>query len=124
MKSKADISKSIVFLGRITIFVFSVKVFLHPDERIVDCRSSGSEEIEINLSSCESVDTVDSVDCLLNKVSRLGLASVPWDNFLRLRALNPTSSRMSYFSKPPHSAADGKTIELVTASTTKPGEPD
>ena len=98
---------------------------MHPDERLVDCRSSGSEEIEINLSSsCESVDTVDSVDCLLKKLSRLGLASVPWDNFLRLRALNPTSSRMSYFSKPPHSAADRETIELVTASTTKPGEPD
>lgn len=109
VKSKVDKSKSmeIVFGGLLTLAVFSVKILLHrSNERLVDGLSSGSDEVEINLSSSwESVDTVDSVDCLRSKVSRFGLDSIfPWESFLRFRALKPMSSTISYFSNPPHSA--------------------
>lgn len=109
VKSNADKSKSIGLGigGLITFVVFSLKVLLHPsDDNPVVCRSSGSEEVESNLSS--SWESVDSVDCLRSKFSILGLDSFPWESFLRLRALKPMSSRMSYFSNPPHRAEKGK----------------
>ena len=108
VKSNVDKSKSIGlgFGGCITFDVLSLKVLLQPSDEILleRRRSSGSDEVgeRILPSSWESVD---SVDCLRNKLSILGLVSFPCESFLRLRALNPMSSKMSYFSNPPQRAA-------------------
>ena len=103
-KSKQDKSKSneFDFCCLITFVVFSLKVLRwHPsvEKLLVRC-SSGSDVEETNLTS--SWESVDSVDSLLSKeLSKEGLGSLLCsDCFLRFRALNPMSSKMSYFSPP------------------------
>lgn len=80
----------------------ALNVLLHPSvEKIVVCRSSGSDAVEINVSSPCVLSVRES---LLINSSKFGLCSVPWENFLLFRALNPISSKMSYFSNPPQRA--------------------
>lgn len=104
-----------IVFGRVLSFeVFLFKVLLNSSEErlFVLCRSVSEEDESSTSSSWESVDVVDSVDFLLNIASRFCLESNAKEGFLRLRALNPMSSTISYFSNPPQSAVEerSKTI--------------
>lgn len=112
----------IVFGRMLSFEVFLFKVLLNSSEEklFVLCSSVSEEDDNITSSSWESVDEVDSVDFLLNIASRFCLESNAKEGFLRLRALNPMSSTMSYFSNPPQSAVEerSKTISYKQSNMT------